>query len=252
MADTPSKELAGKVALVTGAAKNIGRSIALSLAAGGAAVAINTLSSREEAEAVAKEIRDAGGKANVYLADISEAAAVVAMGEAVVRDFGRIDILVLNASMRKETRFVDMDFEQWRRSMNITLDGSFHCVKASLPSMIAAGGGSIITLGGDNALYGAVGKVNSSAAKNGLLGMTRALAKELAQHNIRVNCVSPGAIETVRPAYRAPRKPPDTGRIPLGRFGKPEEIAAVVRFLCGPGASYITGQTVHVSGGMVM
>jgi 3-oxoacyl-[acyl-carrier protein] reductase len=251
MAESPNKELAGKVALVTGAAKNIGRSIALALAAGGAAVAINTRSSREAAEEVAKEIRDAGGKANVYLADIGDAAAVKAMGETVVRDFGRLDILVLNASMRKETRFIDMDFEQWRRSMTITLDGSFHCVKASLPAIIAAGGGSIITLGGDNAIYGAVGKVNSSAAKAGLVGMTRALAKELAPHNIRVNCVSPGAIETIRPAYRAERKAPD-GRIPLGRFGKPEEIAAVVRFLCGPGATYITGQTVHVSGGMVM
>jgi 3-oxoacyl-[acyl-carrier protein] reductase len=246
-----SKELAGKVALVTGAGKNIGRSIALALAEGGAAVAVNTRASRDAAEQVAREIRDAGGSAQVCMADISDAAAVQAMCDGIARDFGRLDILVLNASVRREVAFADMDFAEWRRSLDLSLDGSFHCVKASLPALIAAGCGSIVTLAGDTALHGAVGKVNSSAGKSGLVGMTRALAKELAKHNIRVNCVSPGSIETQRPAYRAERKPPDA-RIPLGRYGKPEEIASVVRFLCGPGADYITGQTLHVNGGMVM
>jgi len=245
------KELQGKVALVTGAGKNIGRSIALALAAGGAAVAVNTRASREAVEGVAREIRDAGGKALVCMADVTDAAAVQSMCDSVTRDLGRLDILVLNASLRREMAFADMDFSEWRRSLDISLDGSFHCVKACLPGMIAAGGGSIVTLAGDNAIYGAVGKVNSSAGKSGLVGMTRALARELAKHNIRVNCVSPGHIETARAAGRAPRAPAD-GLIPLGRYGKPEEIASVVRFLCGPGADYITGQTVHVSGGMVM
>lgn len=245
------QELAGKVALVTGAGKNIGRSIALALAAGGAAVAVNTRASRDAAESVAREIRDAGGKAQVYLADLTDAAAVKAMCDGVARDFGRLDILVLNASVRRETAFTDMDFAEWRRILDTSLDGSFHCVKAALPSLIASGSGNIVTLAGDSALYGSVGKVNSSAAKSGLAGMTRALAKALAEHNIRVNCVSPGHIETTRPADRAPRAPAD-GLIPLGRFGKPEEVASVVRFLCGPGADYITGQTVHVNGGMHM
>ena len=246
-----SKELAGKVALVTGAGKNIGRSIALALAAGGAAVAVNTRASREDAEKVAREIRDAGGQAEVHMADVADAAQVNAMFEAVIRQFGRLDILVLNASLRREVAFADMDFSEWRRSLDLSLDGSFHCVKAGLPAMIAAGGGSIVTLAGDSALFGAVGKVNSSAGKSGLAGMTRALAKELAKHNIRVNCVSPWSIETTRPADRAARAGAE-GLIPLGRHGKPEEIASVVRFLCGPGADYITGQTVHVSGGMHM
>jgi 3-oxoacyl-[acyl-carrier protein] reductase len=245
------QELQGKVALVTGAGRNIGRAIALDLAAGGAAVAVNTRASREAAESVAKEVRDNGGKAGVYMADIVDAAAARAMCDGVVRDFGRLDILVLNASVRREVAFAVMDFAEWRRSLDLSLDGSFHCVKACLPALIAAGGGSIVTLGGDNAMYGAVGKVNSSAAKSGLLGMTRALAKALAEHHIRVNCVSPGHIETTRAADRAER-PQATGLIPLGRYGKPEEIASVVRFLCGPGADYITGQTVHVNGGMHM
>ena len=246
-----SKELAGKVALVTGAGKNIGRSIALALAAGGAAVAVNTRASRDAVEQVAREIRDAGGRAEVHMADVADASQVKAMFEGVIRQFGRLDILVLNASLRREVAFNDMDFAEWRRSLDISLDGSFHCVKAGLPAMIAAGGGSIVTLAGDNAISGAVGKVNSSAGKSGLTGMTRALAKELAKHNIRVNCVSPGHIETARTAGRAER-PGAEGLIPLGRYGKPEEIASVVRFLCGPGADYITGQTVHVSGGMHM
>jgi 3-oxoacyl-[acyl-carrier protein] reductase len=244
-------ELSSKVALVTGAGRNIGRAIALELAAGGAAVAVNTRASRDDAEKVAREIRDAGGRAAVCMADITDAAQVQAMAEDAIRQFGRIDILVLNASIRREVPFIKMDFAEWRRVMSTSLDGSFHCIKACLPSMIEAGGGSIITLAGDNALSGAVGKSHSSAAKSGLTGLTRALAKELAQHGIRVNCVSPGHINTTRPAHRSAR-PEAHGLIPLGRHGEPEEIAATVRFLCGPGGGYITGQTVHVNGGMFM
>ena len=244
-------EFSGKVALVTGAAKNIGRSIAMQLAAGGAAVGVNTLSSKADAEKVVKEIRDSGGKAELFMADIADAAQVQGMVEGAVKAFGRLDMLVLNASYRKETLFVDMTFEEWRRVMSITLDGSFHCIKASLPHLIKAGGGSIVTLGGDSALSGAVGKVNSSAGKNGLVGMTRALAKELAQYGIRVNCVSPGPIDTSRPGYRAATKPIE-GRVPLGRKGDPDEIAATVRFVCGAGGGFITGQTIHVNGGTLM
>ena len=246
-----TQELAGRVALVTGAGRNIGRSIALALAAGGAAVAVNTRASRDDAERVAQDIRAAGGKAQVFMADITAADQVKAMADGVVGQFGKIDILVLNASVRREVPFVDMDFDEWRKVMSTSLDGSFHCIKACLPAMMASGGGSIIMLGGDTALSGAVGKAHSSAAKSGLVGLTKALGKELAQHGIRVNCVSPGNINTTRPAYRAGR-PAASGRIPMGRQGEPEEIAATVRFLCTPGAGYITGQTVHVNGGLYM
>ena len=242
------RELAGQVALVTGGAKNIGRAISLALATAGAAVAVNTLRSREDAAAVVQEICAAGGDAEVFIADIADAGAVRAMGESVIKRFGTIDILVLNASQRREVLFKDMTFEEWRNTMSITLDGSFHCIKACLPSMLAKRSGNIVTLGGDAVLLGGNRKAHNTAAKNGLVGLTRALAKELAEEGIRVNCVSPGSINTARPAHRSALADPK-GKIPLGRRGESEEIAAVVRFLCGPGGGFITGQTIHVSGG---
>ena len=246
-----ARELAGKVALVTGGALNIGRSISLALADAGAAVAINTRSSREEADGLVDRIKSAGGKAETCVADIADGAAVREMADGVLARYGRVDILVLNASIRREVPFKDMTVEAWREIMSISLDGSFHCIKAVLPSMIEARGGNIIMLGGDNALSGAVGKASSSAAKNGLVGLTRSLAKELAEYNIRVNCVSPGNMNTTRPSYRPPKSDPK-GTIPLGRYGEPDEIAATVRFLCGPGGGFITGQTIHVNGGQYM
>jgi len=245
------RELGGKVALVTGGARNIGRAISLALASAGASVAVNTQHSREDADALAKQIREAGGAAEVHIADISDGASVKEMADGIIKHFGRIDILVLNASIRREVLFKDMTFEQWRTVMSISLDGSFHCIKACLPSMIQAGGGSIVTLAGDGALLGSVRKSHNSTAKNGLVGLTRALAKELAGDGIRVNCVSPGNINTTRPTHRSPRVEAK-GTIPIGRWGESEEIAAVVRFLCGPGAGFITGQTIHVNGGQMM
>ena len=144
-----------------------------------------------------------------------------------------------------------MSFEQWRVPLSISLDGSFHCIKACLPSMIAAGGGNIIALTGSNVLAGAIGKVHSSAAKSGLTGMIRALARELGPQGIRANCVSPGMINTARPSHRSPRREMK-GLLPIERLGESAEIAATVRFLCGAGAAYITGQTLHVNGGQLM
>ena len=245
------QELTGQVALVTGAGMNIGRATALALAAAGATVAVNTRASRDAAEAVVQEIRTAGGKAELYLADVADAAQVQQMAEGVITRLGKIDILVLNASVRRERRFTDMSFEEWRVPLSISLDGSFHCIKACLPSMIASGGGNIVALTGSNVLTGAVGKVHSSAAKTGLTGMIRALAREVGQHGIRANCVSPGSINTTRPSHRSARREAK-GLVPLERWGESDEIAATVRSLCGPGASYITGQTLHVNGGQWM
>lgn len=247
----PGTELAGKVALVTGASRNIGRSIALSLAAGGAAVAVNARTSREDAGKVAQEIRAAGGQAEVFMADIADSHAVNTMVESVIEKFGRVDILVLNASVRYEIPFTEMSYDEWRLPLAITLDGAFFCTKACLPSMIKSGGGCIVTLGGLNSLSGAKKRVHGSVAKHGLVGMTRALARELGEFGIRANCVAPGRMNTKRPAHRTV----ETGveaMIPLGRKGEPGEIATTVRFLCGPGASFITGQTIHVNGGQTM
>ncbi len=247
----PGNELKGKVALVTGATRNIGRSIALSLAAAGAAIAVNSRASRENGEKVVREITAAGGQAEFFVADVADAQAVNAMVEGALKRFGRLDILVLNASVRKQTPFPEMSFDEWRRILGITLDGSFHCAKACLPAMIRAGGGSIVTLGGMMALSGAKNRVHGSVVKHGLVGMTRALALDLAQYGIRVNCVSPGQMNTTS-GPEVPVRPAPSSTVPLGRKGEPEEIASTVRFLCGPGSSFITGQTIHVNGGQIM
>ena len=244
---TATAELAGKVALVTGASRNIGRSIALALADGGAAVAVNARTSKADADKVAQEIRKAGGQADAWIADIVDPKAVNAMVEGVVKRFGRLDFLVLNASVRKETPFIDMSFEEWRSLISVTLDGSFHCAKACLPHLIKAGGGAIVTIGGMSALSGAKRRVHGSVGKFGLHGMTRALAKELGEHGIRVNCVAPGQMNTTRASDRSAR--PDVSGVPLGRRVEPEEIASTVRFLCGPGAAMVSGQLIYVDGG---
>jgi len=247
---TPGNELAGKVALVTGGARNIGRAIVRALSAGGAAVAINTRASREDADQLSQEINSGGGKAAAYIADIADGAAVKKMVDAAISHFGRVDILVLNASVRTERAFTELTYEEWRLPLSITLDGAYFCTQSCLPSMIKSGGGSIVTLGGMSALSGAKKRVHGSVAKHGLVGMTRALAREVAEHGVRVNCVAPGHTNTVRANQRSERS--GTNLIPLGRQGEPEEIASTVRFLCGPGASYITGQTIHVNGGQMM
>lgn len=250
MAADNKGELAGKVALVTGGARNIGREISLELAAAGAAVAVNTRKSVEDGGSVLKEIRGKGAEAELYVADIADPAASKAMVANAIKRFGRIDFLVLNGSVRTEKAFLELSYDEWRTPLAITLDGSFYLAQACIPSMLQNGGGAIVTLGGMMALSGAARRVHGSVAKHGLVGFTRGLAREFAEKNIRVNCIAPGQMDTVRAAGRTGTVPADN--IPMKRKGGPDEIATTVRFLCGPGASYITGQTIHVNGGMMM
>ena len=247
---TPGTELAGKVALVTGAARNIGRAIARSLAAGGAAVMVNANTSRAEAEQTVAMIKSAGGRAALRIADVTDAKAVAAMVEATLGEFGRLDILVNNAAIRAETPFANITYEEWRRVLATVLDGAFLCTQACLPHLIRAGGGTVINIGGLTAHKGADGRAHVIAAKAGLAGLTRGLALDLAPHHITVNCVIPGTIETVRGLPGAPERPQHRRSLPpVGRRGDPQEVAAMVRMLCGPDTRYITGQSIHVNGG---
>ena len=250
---TSGTELAGKVALVTGGARNIGRAICRSLGAGGAAVMVNANTSGSEAELTAAAIRGAGGRASVHIADVTDPAAVSAMVQATVKQFGRLDFLVNNAAVRNETPFEEIKLEEWRRVISVVLDGAFLCAQACLPHLIQAHGGAVVNIGGLTAHKGATGRAHVITAKSGIAGLTRALALDLAPHDITVNCVVPGTIETVRGIPGAPERPAQrSAPPPVGRRGEPEEVAAVVRMLCGPGARYITGQTVHVNGGGYM
>jgi 3-oxoacyl-[acyl-carrier protein] reductase len=247
---TPGTELAGKVALVTGAARNIGRAIARSLAAGGAAVMVNANTSRAEAEQTVAMIKSAGGRAALRIADVTDAKAVAAMVEATLGEFGRLDLLVNNAAIRAETPFANITYEEWRRVLATVLDGAFLCTQACLPHLIRAGGGTVINIGGLTAHKGADGRAHVIAAKAGLAGLTRGLALDFAPHHITVNCVIPGTIETVRGLPGAPERPQHRRSLPpVGRRGDPQEVAAMVRMLCGPDTRYITGQSIHVNGG---
>jgi 3-oxoacyl-[acyl-carrier protein] reductase len=246
-------ELAGKVGLVTGAARNIGRAIACELAAGGAAVMVNARTSAEEAESTVRMIRQAGGHAALHLADVTDASAVAALVEATVREFGRLDFLVNNAAIRAETPFPEIPFEEWRRILATVLDGAFLCTQSSLPHLARSESAAVVNIGGLTGHTGASGRAHVVTAKAGLAGMTRALAFDLAPKGITVNCVVPGTIDTVRGLPGAPERPAHRQQLPsLGRRGTPQEIARTVRFLCGPGARYITGQSLHVSGGGYM
>jgi 3-oxoacyl-[acyl-carrier protein] reductase len=246
MVETP---LAGKVALVTGAGRNIGRAIALALAAAGAAVGVNVRQSRDEGRAVVDEIAARGGSAMLAVADVTERANVDAMVAAIATRFGRLDIVVNNAAVRKEVAFADMSYEEWRAAQAVCVDGAFHCVQAALPWLRRSGAASVVNIGGMTAYTGAPMRAHVVTAKAALGGLTRALANELAPLGVTVNCVSPGLIDTVRePAGGTPAHHAQS-RTLLGRRGSVDEVASAVVWLAGPGARYITGQTLHVNGG---
>ena len=245
-----SPPLAGRVAVVTGAGRNIGRAIALALAADGARVVVNVRANRAEAESVATAIEQAGGEALVAVADVMRAYAVEAMVEAAVARFGRIDVLVNNAAVRREAPFAEITPPEWRDALGTILDGAFHCAQACLPHLRDSDQGAIVNIGGMTGESGAARRAHVVTAKAGLAGLTRALAHELAADGITVNCVSPGLIETIRDGA-APHHH-RTAVNALGRRGTPEEVAAAVCYLCGPAARYVTGQMLHVNGGAWM
>jgi len=248
-----SDELAGKVALVTGGARNIGRAIAKALAAGGAAVMVNANTSREAAQETVNMIKTAGGKAALFIADVTDVKAAAQMVDETVKRFGRLDILVNNAAIRSETPFAQTTLEEWRRVLSAVLDGAFICTQACLPHLIRAGAGAVVNIGGLTGHKGALHRSHVVTAKGGLAAMTKALALDLAEHDITVNCVVPGTIETQRGLPGAPERPDHRRTLPpIGRRGAPEEIAAMVRMLCGPDARYVTGQSIHVNGGGLM
>lgn len=245
---------AGKVVLVTGAGKNIGRTIALDFARRGASVVVNGRSDRAAVEAVVAEINQSGGQALGCMADVSNEAATARMVADAAAAFGGIDILVSNAGLRRQTPFLEMGFAEWREILSVALDGAFLLARAAVPHMIPRGGGAIVALSGISTHVGTPNRCHVSASKAGLEGLIRALAIELAPHRITCNCVAPGAVDTVRGASAggpAPSSLAERG-IPLGRKAAVEEISGAVRFLVGPDGGYITGQTLHVNGGVFL
>ena len=250
---TRGVELAGKVALVTGGARNIGRAIARSLAAGGAAVMVNARTSRAQAAETVAMIEQAGGKAALHIADVTDPAQVRALVEATVKRYGRLDALVNNAAVRMEAAFEEIKLADWRLVMASILDSAFLCSQACLPHLERSGAGTIVNIGGLTGHRGAQGRAHVISAKAGLAGMTKAMALDLAPKSITVNCVVPGTIESERGLPGVPERPASRrAPPPLGRRGEPEEVAAMVRMLCGPDARYITGQAIHVNGGGYM
>jgi 3-oxoacyl-[acyl-carrier protein] reductase len=244
-------KLDGKVALVTGSGRNIGRATILKLAAEGANVVVNSRSNQQEADAVASEARALGVKALSVIADVSSKDQVDRMMSRVLSELGRIDILVNNAAIRPHKPFAELTVQDWEEVRGVVLDGAFYCTRAVIDSMIANRYGCILFFTGEGAFMGGAKRAHVSAAKMGLIGLARSLASELAPHDIRVNVVCPGVIDTSRanPQWY-PGRAPDAKGIPLGRQGTVDEIAATCLFLVSDDGGFITGQTIHVNGGV--
>lgn len=237
--------LAGRVALVTGSGRNIGRATVLRLAADGADVVVNARTNEAEAQAVAAEARALGVRATAILADVADREAVDAMVSAAIEELGRIDILINNAAVRPSKPFAELTDEVWERVRGVVLDGALYCTRAVVPSMIERGSGNIQFIVGGGAFSGGKERAHVSAAKMGLVGLSNSLARELGPHNIRVNVVSPGLIDTSRDAAWYPKGIGED----VERKGTVGDIAAACAFLASDDAAYITGQTLHVNGG---
>jgi 3-oxoacyl-[acyl-carrier protein] reductase len=243
-------KLEGKIALVTGSGRNIGRATVLRLAQEGAHVVVNARSNQAEADAVVREAQALGVKAISVIADMARKDQVEAMAARALSEFGRVDILINNAAIRPHKPFTEVTDQDWETVRGVVLDGALYLTRAVIGSMVTHNYGRILFFTGEGAFSGGSGRAHVSAAKMGLVGFARALASEFAPKNIRVNVVSPGTIDTQRANpewYRG--HVPNAHGIPLGRQGKVDEIAATCLFLVTDDGGFITGQTIHVNGG---
>lgn len=250
-----SFSLKGKVALVTGAARDVGGEISRTLAELGATVAVNFNSSAERAMALVQEIENHGGRAKAYQADVADYDAVKAMVAAVVADFGGIDILVNNAGVAERERFLDTKPADWKRHIDVGLYGAIHTVHAVAPHMIAAGkGGRIISLGGDSSRVGEAGLALAAAARAGMIGLTKSLAREFGRADITVNAVTLGLVQSSHssPEWLEANLPKILRNYPLKRIGKPSDVAPLVALLASEDGSWITGQVISINGGFAM
>lgn len=245
--------LDGKITIVTGASRGIGRSVAIELAKLGAKVVINYAGNEAAAEEVKKLIVSAGGQAIIIKADVGNVEAVDAMVKETMDIFGKIDILVNNAGITRDNLLMRMKEEDWDAVMNINLKGVFVCTKAISRIMMKQRTGKIINMTSVVGLMGNAGQANYAAAKAGVIGFTKSMAKELASRGITVNAIAPGFISTDMTAVLSEQVKKDLAeKIPVGRLGSPEDVAAAVAFLASDSANYITGQTLNVDGGMLM
>lgn len=245
--------LEGKVALVTGGARDVGREIALTLAAEGAAVAVNYRSSAEEAAAVVDEIAAAGGRAKAYRADVADHGAVKDMVAAVVADLGGLDILVNNAGLALRKRFLETTPEEWRRQIDICLYGAIHCCHAAAPHLEAGGQGRIVSVIGDSSRVGESGLAVVAAARAGVVALMKSLARELGRSGVTANTVSLGLVETAHARDWVDANREKLTRLyPLRRLGQPEDVAPMVALLASPHGGWISGQTISISGGFSM
>ncbi len=245
--------LKGKTAIVTGSSRGIGKDIALALAGAGAKVVINYLENEKSARKVLKEIEALGGVALAIKAEVSSVSEAELLVEEAVQFFGRLDILVNNAGISMRALFKDLELDVICKLMDVNFWGTIYCTKYALPHILKENGSIVGVISIVVGLVGNAGQTNYAAAKAGVIGLTKSLAKEVASRNILVNAVAPGFIETeMTAALPAKAREELMKTIPLGRFGSAEDVAGVVLFLASPAAGYITGQTITVDGGMVM
>lgn len=245
--------LNGKIAVVTGASRGIGKAIALEFAKQGATVIINYNGSKEKAEEVQAQIEAAGGKAEAVCCNVSDFEACETFFKEIIEKYKAVDILVNNAGVTKDGLLMRMSEEDFERVLDTNLKGTFNCMRFVSRQMMKQRQGRIINMSSVVGVAGNSGQVNYAASKAGVIGLTKSAAKELASRNITVNAIAPGFIETDMTAVLPDKvKEASVGQIPLGHFGKPEDIAYAAAFLASEEAGYITGQVLHVDGGMLM